>query len=169
MELLSREGIFKQLEEIYTGSPSERDDTIREYWNLSPDRGLKKSMSYMRRAKGGRENAGSDSAYWSYEGDVALASCLIAIFKHLRRGKKEFPPIPVSESGFLMDRQGDLILWAKNLVSDHVHHYEACTHKSMSKGSHLKCKVGKIDYGGLLHDVCSKCGDDQWDNPFESL
>ena len=167
---LNRESIFKELEKAFTGDPSKRHSTIREYWQLSPEEGINKAREYLRNTKVGQDASSSDSIWWAYEGDITLASCLISIFSHLRRGYKIFPPIAKADEKVLMNKQADLLIWSKNLVSDHIHEYDAnCIHKAQSIGNQSKCKIGKIDYAGLYHTICSVCGDDQFGNPFYDL
>lgn len=170
MVLVNRETIFRQLEEAYTGSSSLQHSTIREYWNLPPDKGLVKARAYMETARKGLDNARSEFSAWSWSGDVTLASCLIALYYNIQKGRENFPPVPKVEGELLMNKEADLLVWAKNLVSDHIHRYDTtCTHEYQSAGNQPKCTRGRTEFGLSIHAICSICGDDEFSNPFENF
>src|SRR5438445_13775650 len=108
---LNRESIFKELEKAFTGDPSKRHSTIREYWQLSPEEGINKAREYLRNTKVGQDTSSSDSIWCAYEGDITLPSCLISIYSHRRRGYKIFRPIAKADEKVLMNKHTDSILW----------------------------------------------------------
>ena len=95
-----------------TGEDGKAHGTIWEYWNLAPGEGLAKAQAYLSSAKRGQDGSGSDWAYWAYEGDIALAAVLVALFKRLSTGREDLPPLPEVDGRILMDKTSLLQDWA---------------------------------------------------------
>jgi len=168
--MVSPKEFFTQLHLVMTGKAGEQSSTVGEYEHLSPSKGLEKAIKYYKWARRLVDSAQSDGGYWAAEGDRALAAVLVAFFKQLNEKQKNFPPLVVNDGAFLMDKQAQLENWAVQLVSDHKHMWESCSHTGVgSKGSHPKCK--KIcEFGGLIHNICRKCSLEQYNPaPIEAI
>jgi len=112
---MNRDELFELLELQFTGKKGKKHITIREYWNLPPEEGLRKAEKYLEDSNIGQDNCQSDWAYWVYEGDITLATILTEVFKALKTGIKDFPNPPDVRGDFLMDKADTLQKWAEGL------------------------------------------------------
>lgn len=149
--------ILDQLDYEFRG-PDGKHQVTKEYRDLSPAEALKKAIKYYQDSQLRQDRSRSDFTYWLLESDLAVAQCLIAVFKHLADGKDDFPPIPDVEGKAQMDRTATLVEWAQQVVSDHKHLWEGCFHNWDDGQVHTACKRGEDVSYSMAHDVCSVCG-----------
>ena len=158
-KMMNKIQIFQVLHDTITGTPGDKAGSIEIYEGKDAKTGLAAALHYLEIAHEGSDNAKSDTAYWAWEGDVAVARVLVAIFVHMVRGKTEFPSIPSIEGEMLVTKQSKLAAWARDLILEpnHLHEFAVCSHNYNTElGSNPHCKR-KIT-GNLVHGVCNICG-----------
>ena len=114
---MKKEEMWKMLHQVFTGKENETHSIISKYESVgNPEKGLQKAQEYLKSARRGQESCRSDWSYWAYEGDITLATILVAIFKKLMEDTDyEFPDIPGVQGKMLMDKVDDLKGWAEAL------------------------------------------------------
>jgi hypothetical protein len=189
---VSKGELFAALDSAMTAIGVDRSDVIKRFSSMSPEEGFREAKSYLETAKRGKEDFTWDT-HQSLECDYALAECMVAVFHRLKGGDPDFPPLIKSGEDFVPNSVASLwvgtyylIEWAKDLVSDHHHQWDYCTHWSQNgwKGNKPACKeemriyqgsmcdippkeesdkrylrVGDYRYNSTMHYMCTQCGE----------
>jgi len=142
---INRETFLLELHHLFSGSHEGRSPNVSLYEGQTTRMGLKIARDHLRLAKKLMREARSDFDYWTYAGDEALASVLLAFFRTQKKSMRNLPPLPNHlrfDHLCLDSKLSHLLEWTRyvNLVLDGHHVPKGLQQKVTSIGAPVPAK-----------------------------
>ncbi len=161
----SKKEILEEVTQFFQKEDSSLELCLDEYLGASPRVGLRRATALLEMAPSVASMWGPYPSYEQRASHIAVANVLTAIFITLSEGVEDFPPFPgsVDPACAHLWLHSSINVWARNLISDHVHEWRICRHTPETRlvPSQLNCEAAPIEYAFLSHQVCRECGVDK--------